>query len=242
MSRPSIGLVARVRQTVSRTPDRVERDGRVLVTRAAIREEFGVGDSTTRKWWRDRATNDHPEPVHREGRRQWWDLAAMRRFVESGGDPGPAPMTVEHEGRVLINRPGMAERYETDQRWLAVLYHQRSTNGHPEPVRRYRRFLYFDRAATDTWHAARSVAKRSSLTPVDRSGDGDELVDITEATRVLGYTSESTIRSFLSRNPDYFPAPEHTGADGRAHWQRRTLWGFADRRSRPGRAGHARRG
>ncbi|MBP2371375.1 hypothetical protein [Pseudonocardia parietis] len=246
MTRPRIVLVAPARQANARTPDRFEYDGRVLVTRAAICEEFAVGESTTRTWWRERATNGHPEPVYREGRRQWWDLEAMREFVEAvrsaAAQREQPPAMIEHEGHTLINRPGMAERYRLDPQWLAVLYHQRDANGHPDPVRRFERFLYFDLEETDAWNDEREAAKRSSLTPVDHRGEPDELVDITEATRVLGYTNESTIRSFLSRNRDYFPAPDQTDADGRAHWHRRTLWEFGNRRSRPGRAGHARTG
>lgn len=246
MTRPRIVLVSPARQASPRTPDRFERDGRVLVTRAALCEEFGIGESTARTWWRDRDTNDHPEPVYREGRRQWWDLEAMRAFVDTVRNAAARreqpPATIEHEGRTLINRPGMAERYHLDAQWLAVLYHQRADNGHPEPVRRFERFLYFDLEETDAWNDEREAAKRRSLTPVDYTGEPDELVDITEATRVLGYRNESTIRSFLSRNRDYFPAPEQTDADGRALWHRRALWEFGDRRSRPGRAGHAKTG
>ncbi|WP_308820223.1 hypothetical protein [Pseudonocardia alni] len=244
MTKPRITLVSPARQPSPRTPDRFERDGRVLVTRAALCEEFALGESTARTWWRNRDANDHPEPVYSEGRRQWWDLEAMRAFVDTVRKAGarrsqPPPATIEHEGRTLINRTGMAERYHLDPRWLAVLFHQRVANGHPEPVRRLNRFLYFDLEEVDAWNDEREAAKRRSLTPVDHTGEPDELVDITEATRVLGYRSESTIRSFLSRNGDYFPAPEQTDAGGRSLWRRRTLWEFGGRRSRPGRAGHA---
>lgn len=223
-----------------RAPDRFERDGRVVVTRAVFCAELGVGDSTARRWWRDRAVTGHPEPVHREGRRLWWDLEQMREYVNAARRREPPPATIEHEGRALISRRGMAQRYGLDAQWLSVLYHRRRSSGHPESVHRVGRWLYFDLQAVEAWYTAREAAKLATLTPLDRSGDPDELVDITEATRVLGYRTESTIRSFRSRNGDYFPSPEYTDPAGRVHWRRRALWGFGDRRRRPGRAGHAR--
>jgi hypothetical protein len=53
---------------------------------------------------------------------------------------------------------------------------------------------------------------------------------------VLGYASKRVITSYLARNVGYFPPPDATDLN---RWFRRTLWAFADRRSRPGRAGHA---
>jgi hypothetical protein len=53
---------------------------------------------------------------------------------------------------------------------------------------------------------------------------------------VLGYARKQSIESYRSRNIGYFPDPDATEPN---RWARRTLWEFADRRSRPGRAGHA---
>lgn len=143
-----------------------------------------------------------------------------------------------HEGRVLVTRAELVEQLGMAEPTLARLYTHRASTGHPEAVHREGRRLLFDQAQTRAWAAARVQAKRSALTRVDRGGDPDELVDVDEAARVLGYANRRTIDSYLARRSrGYFPAPDDP--TGR-RWRRRTLWAFADRRSRPGRAGHPR--
>lgn len=84
------------------------------------------------------------------------------------------------------------------------------------------------------WHARHLAAKKAAFTPVDRSGDPEELVDAAAAARILGYRSASTIRAYRApRHGDYFPEPDEHGASG-PRWRRATIWSFADRRERPG--------
>jgi len=147
------------------------------------------------------------------------------------------------EGRPHINRAAIEQQVGMSEQAQANLYAQRENNGHPEGVRRGR-VLWFDEDQVLSFHRDRSRIKQASLTEVDRSGDPDELCDIAAATKVLGYTNDSTIRAFLAANEGYFPEPDHTESlpSGRLHrlWKRSTLWEFADGRSRPGRRGRAR--
>ena len=214
------------------SPDRHVRDGRTLINRAEVCRTFGVSRAAAERWWHAREHNGHPPVAHQEGRRLWWDAEAMHAF-HAGHDREPDELTID--GRVLASRAALARRLELGEQTLTDLYHRRAENGHPEPVHRQGRRLYWDPDAVEAWNTARQNAQRATLTPVDRSGDPDELVTMTEAARVLGYHGPQTIASYRTRNPGYFPEPDDRAA---LQWRRRTLWRFADRRSRPGRAGH----
>jgi hypothetical protein len=100
---------------------------------------------------------------------------------------------------------------------LADLYAARETSGHPESVHREGRRLYWDEAEAMAWAQERNRRRRPrsprSLTPVDRSGEPDELVDAEEAARILGYASPRTISSYLARNVATSPTPT-TSRDG----------------------------
>lgn len=148
----------------------------------------------------------------------------------------PTPERHVHEGRAVINRAELMRQLQIGESTAERWYRERAENGHPEPVHREGRRLYWDEAEAVAWAQEREAAKKATLTPVDRSGEPDELVDAEEAARILGYASPRTITSYLARNVGYFPDPDDV--EGR-RWHRRTLWAFADRRSRPGRAGHA---
>lgn len=238
---PAVGTGARSRLAGVSTPDRHVVHGRTVLNRAAICATYGVAVSTAERWWRERATNGHPPVAYREGRRQWWDEQAMRAFIDTGrGEPDQ----LTHESRVLLGRAALARRYGVSEQYLTDLYHRRTDNGHPEPVTRQGRRLYWDPDLMDSWWEQRQAAQRAALTPVDRSGDPDELLGLTAAAAVLGYEDAGTLRAYISRDGredhPYFPEPDAVDEAGRRRYTRRTLWQFADRRSRPGRAGHPR--
>jgi hypothetical protein len=112
-------------------------------------------------------------------------------------------------GRALISRAEVARRLNMREQTLADLYAARETSGHPEAVHREGRRLYWaePEAEAMAWAHERKAAKKATLTPVDRSGEPDELVDAEEAARILGYASPRTITSYLARNVGYFPDP-----------------------------------
>lgn len=164
---------------------------------------------------------------------------ALDPAPEPGGDrPAEDGRSAAGAGRVLVGRAELVAQLHTTEETLARLYSQRARTGHPDAVGRDGRRLLWDQAEVHAWWTARTQAKRAGLTAVNRSGDPEELVDVDEAARVLGYANRRTIDSYLARRSrGYFPAPDD--ANGR-RWRRATLWAFADRRSRPGRAGHPR--
>lgn len=217
-------------------PERRVHEGRPVINRAEFQRQLGIARATAERWYQDRAENGHPEPVLRDGRRLFFDETELLAWGRGQLERRSPPPRITRDGRTLITRAELARITGLGEQHLASLYSQRTENGHPEAVLQEGRWLYFDELACREWHDRYTAAKLATLSEVDRSGDPDELVEIREAARVLGYARKESIDSYRSRNVGYFPDPDATEPN---RWARRTLWAFADRRSRPGRAGHA---
>ncbi|GAA5172530.1 hypothetical protein GCM10023321_72500 [Pseudonocardia eucalypti] len=144
-------------------------------------------------------------------------------------------------GRRLITRADMAHISGASMPTLHRWYAEREHNHHPEPVHTEGRRLFFDEQQWRQWHAAHLAAKKATLTTVDRTGDPDELIDVTEFARVLGYSGNdpgATIRAYVRNNPGYLPDPDHTEQTPtgriRRYWHRHSAWKFADSRDKRG--------
>jgi hypothetical protein len=144
-------------------------------------------------------------------------------------------------GRPVISRADMAARgvpKSTVDGW----YRGRARTGHPEKAGKIGRTDYWYEDEWTAWHQSYLQAKRDSLTPVDRAGDPNDLVDAAEAARMLGYSSRDVIHA--NRRLGYFPEPDATGATPKGRpaplWKRSTVWAAADRR--PGMGGGHRPG
>lgn len=147
----------------------------------------------------------------------------------------------ETPGRRLITRADMARISGASMPTLHRWYAERARNHHPEPVETDGKRLLFDETQWRQWHAAHLAAKKASLTTVDRTGDPNELIDVTEFARVLGYSGNdpgATIRAYVRNNPGYLPDPDHSEETSagriRRYWYRRNAWKFADSRDKRG--------
>jgi hypothetical protein len=134
-------------------------------------------------------------------------------------------------GRPVISRADMAARgvpRTTVDGW----YRDRARTGHPEKAGRIGRTDYWYEDEWAAWDEARRRGKVESLTQVDRSGDPDDLVDATEAARMLRYANRHVIHA--NRRLGYFPEPDAYGKAARGRraplWKRSTVWAAADRR------------
>lgn len=116
-------------------------------------------------------------------------------------------------------------------------YRDRARTGHPEKAGRIGRMDYWYEDEWTAWHEDYKRRKIESLTRVDRGGDPDDLVDATEAARMLGYANRHVIHA--NRRLGYFPEPDAYGLGARGRpaplWRRSTVWAAAD--SRPGKGG-----
>ena len=121
-------------------------------------------------------------------------------------------------------------------------YRNRDRTGHPEKAGRIGRTDYWYEDEWTAWYQAYKRAKIDSLTQVDRRGDPDDLVDATEAARMLRYANRNVIHA--NRSLGYFPEPDAYGTTSKGLraplWKRSTVWAAAD--SRTGRGGGHRPG
>jgi hypothetical protein len=95
--------------------------------------------------------------------------------------------------------------------------------------------VYLNEEAMLRWdHARRRRPRSQSLSEPCHEGGADDLLTMTEAARILGYHGPATIRSYISRFPDYFPEPDQLRPlpNGRMKklWRRAQIWEFAERR------------
>jgi hypothetical protein len=118
-------------------------------------------------------------------------------------------------------------------------YRDRARTGHPEKAGRIGRTDYRYEDEWTAWHQGHLRGKVESLTQVDRGGDPDDLVDATEAARMLGYASRHVIHA--NRRLRYFPEPDAYGMTSKGRqaplWKRSTVWAVADNRKGMG-GGH----
>jgi hypothetical protein len=131
----------------------------------------------------------------------------------------------------VISRADMAARgvpRTTVNGW----YRDRARTGHPEKAGRIGRTDYWYEDEWTAWHEGHVRAKVQSLTQVDRGGDPDDLVDATEAARMLRYANRHVIHA--NRRLGYFPGPDAYGTTSRGRpsplWKRSTVWAAADSR------------
>ena len=141
------------------------------------------------------------------------------------------PLRCDQNDRPLITRAEMAEWSGLATVTLYVLYRERNTNGHPEPLRVLGGVPYWVEEEWRSWYEGYRRKKRERLTEVAFGGDPDELLGTAEAARVLGFSSRSVIHVYLSTRPGYFPEPDdiELTRGGRLirRWRRDTLWAFA---------------
>jgi hypothetical protein len=215
------------------TPERRIVDGRPVINRAELCRQTGVSMTTAERWWRQRESNGHPPAALVDGRRLFWDEAAVIDFARAQPEviSASGEDTVVVGGRTLVGRRRLAAALAMNEATHANLYSQRHENGHPEHAAKFGKRLFWDEAQVLKWDEARRAAARARLTPVDRSGDPDELVGLDEGARVLGFADQRTLTSVRARYPDRFPPPDDE--DGR--YKRRTLWAYADARATVGR-------
>ena len=208
-------------------PDRLEHDGRVLRTRDALARVSGQSPATLEQWWAARERNGHP-PGEQIGGQLYFDDSEWHLWR---AERGAERRTIA--GRILVTRRELTRISGIGDRTLARWYAHRGENGHPEGLRLDTR-LYLDEQNWWRWHDAHHAARRAHLTEVRPGGDPDELLNATQAARLLGYRNPATVRAYVKRHqfiePDAVAQLPSGGA--RQLWTRRRLWKFAAQRSR----------
>lgn len=142
--------------------------------------------------------------------------------------------------RPAVDRAGAAEVAGIAVSNVDLLYRNRATTGFPERIEGTKLWYEDDIRA---FKAKREQTKKGALTPVDRSGDPDEMIGPPEIARVVGYTSIAS----LSNSPIWWKLldVEHEakplrGGGVRRKWPRRVVWDIAERRVGKGAPGTGR--
>ncbi|MFD0901452.1 hypothetical protein [Actinomadura sediminis] len=193
--------------------------GRRVRTRNEIMDVHGLGRSTLEKWYRERASNGHPEPVGKVGSQLAWDADAWDRWYATREAPAVPPG--------LVARDDLAARHGLSRHRLKQLWADRASNGHPEPAHRSGKAMYWDEAEWTAWYAA--LAERP---PAESP---DDLVTLAEAARILGL-APSSVTVYAKRPPAGWPEPARVESLGggrvRRLYRRRDVESYAAVRSR----------
>ncbi|MEO3822214.1 hypothetical protein [Actinomadura sp. B10D3] len=191
-------------------------DGRRVLTRAEIMERHGLGRSTLEKWYRERASNGHPEPVGTVGSQLAWDAGAWDRWYAARRSRTVPPG--------LVTRDELASRHGVTRHRLKQLWADRASNGHPDAAHRAGKALYWDEAAWTAWF--RSLEDRPP------NEEPDDLVTLAEAARILGL-AQTSVTVYVSRPPAGWPDPVRVeplrGGRVRRLYRRRDILAYAAR-------------
>lgn len=134
-------------------------------------------------------------------------------------------------GREAVDRAGAAEVAQLGLSTIGLLHRHRATNGFPERIPGTTEWYADD---IRTWAEEHREAKRAALTPIDRSGDPDELVGQRVAAQILGYSDPQSLRNtptwarLLAAVDDQEELPS---GRVRRRWRRRTVQDVGDQRT-----------
>ncbi|MER7952344.1 hypothetical protein ABTY59_33625 [Streptomyces sp. NPDC096079] len=193
-------------------------DGRPVLSRADIHQQYGYAMSALERWWAARAENGHPDVVDRIGNTQYWDAEAWTEWDRKRLNPEVDPR--------LRTRDELGQDHGLSRSKLAALWRDRETNGHPAPVR-IGGVMRWDTEEWGRWYEQQRTTRAYPVTStVDQqaaAGDPDELIGSAEFGRLLGHRDHSWTAKAALAPPPGFPAP-HTWGDPvgrkRPKWRR----------------------
>ncbi|GAA1856600.1 hypothetical protein [Actinomadura bangladeshensis] len=194
-------------------------DGRRVLTRADLMAEHGLGRSTLEKWYRERASNGHPEPAGTVGSQLAWDAGEWDRWYATHRSRG-VPTG-------LATRDDLAARHGVSRHRLKQLWADRASNGHPDVAYRAGKAMYWDEAAWTSWYRA--------LGEQPAAEDPDDLVTLADAARILGL-AQTSVTVYTKRPPAGWPEPAQVeplgGGRVRRLYRRRDILAYAASRTR----------
>ncbi|MEU5993797.1 hypothetical protein ABZ806_32900 [Spirillospora sp. NPDC047418] len=194
-------------------------DGRRVHTRADLMAEHGLGRSTLEKWYRERASNGHPEPAGTVGSQLAWDAGEWDRWY--------AAHRLRDVPPGLATRDELAARHGVSRHRLKQLWADRAANGHPDVAHRSGKAMYWDEAAWTSWY--RGLGDRPA------AEDPDDLVTLADAARILGL-AQTSVTVYAGRPPAGWPEPAQVeplrGGRVRRLYRRRDILAYAASRTR----------
>ncbi|MET9676372.1 hypothetical protein ABZY68_25255 [Streptomyces sp. NPDC006482] len=206
-------------------------DGRPVLSRADIHEQYGYATSSLERWWAARETNGHPPYLQRIGGTMYWDAEEWERWDHERLNPPQQ----ERDPR-LRTRDELGQDHSLSRSKLAELWAARETNGHPQPVV-LNGVMHWDTEEWGRWYeqhrATSAYAVRSTVDQDAAAGDPDELIGSAVFGRILGHRDHSWVAKAAVAPPPGFPAP-HTWGDPvarkRPKWRRGDAVAYAGAR------------
>lgn len=139
-------------------------------------------------------------------------------------------------GRLAIDRAGVAERWHVSMPTLDMrLANHKPPRAIPDAPTNRRQKLWWWVDEIDAWMQGFEDRKRAALTHVDRTGDPNDLLNSSEAARVLGYRGPGNLRPEFKNLADQ--VEQLPSGRKRRRWKRSTIWAYAERRSGRGGTG-----
>jgi len=202
-------------------------DGKLVLDRAGVADRLGTHLSRVDAFIAAAPDNGFPEPV--DGR--WFSAEDIDAYAV-------AKQQQQHDNLTKIDYTGDPDDLVTKAEAARIAGYSSPTNlnnsslldtllalnneEHNSTMPTGRPRLRWPRRTV--WHAAEQRTGRpgrpvGAIRTIDRSGDPDEFVDATEATRILGYKRTASLPRALRDHPDE-PGPPR-------RWRRATLWATA---------------
>ncbi|MGW2256225.1 hypothetical protein ACWCXH_39785 [Kitasatospora sp. NPDC001660] len=205
-------------------------NGRPVLTRKELADKYEISISHLEKLYREREHNGHPEAAGTISRALVWYAADWHQWYERHRHERHADVAALESRADLRNRTGVGLST------LAFLWSDRENNQHPEPEKTIGNTMYWNPKTWDTWYQGYKANQRWRTT-VDRSGNAEDLISLSEAARVLGM-EPANITKYPAMPPKHWPAPveETTTAKGfvKRKYRRGDIWTYAERRERGG--------
>ncbi|MFF4321422.1 hypothetical protein [Streptomyces sp. NPDC001568] len=200
-------------------------DGRRVLNRRELADTYRISISHLEKLYRERDHNAHPEPAGTIDRALAWDADDWHQWYQHHTDVTG-----------LETREDLQARTGLGLSTLARFWRERKTNQHPEPDKTIGNTMYWNPTTWDTWYQDYKANQRWR-TNVDRSGNAEDLISLSDAARVLGMDPTSTT-SYPAAPPKHWPEPveERTTDKGtvKRKYRRGDIWTYAEHRERGG--------
>jgi hypothetical protein len=211
-------------------------NGRTVIDRTGIAELTGAALSTVDKWYRNR--HRYRFPSRADGvRGAWWDLDDVEQFWDHY-------QQAHHAALDRVDRSGDPNELIGAPQAARILGYNTSADLPPAlltlanditllPSGRLRR--KWQRSTLWTWadhhvghrRTGRPTGPKGPRGTIDHNGDPNELVNSTEAARVLGYAHRKHLPPDLLNHADYI---QHmTDGRQRRKWRRQTLWNWKNK-------------
>jgi hypothetical protein len=212
---------------------RTDINGRTIIDRAGIADLTGAALSTVDKWYRNRQRYRFPsraDGVHGA----WWYLDDIEKFwdhyqqthraaldrVDRTGDPDELVNAPQAARLLGYNAPADLPPA------LLTLADDITPLPSGRQRRRWRRHTLWAWADHHVGprRTGRLTGPQGPRGTIDHDGDPDELVNSTEAARILGYAHRKHLPPDLLNHADH-TQPMTDGRQRRA-WRRQTLWNW----------------